>query len=80
MGRAPFQVLILPYHHIGKDVDYAVFRRIESTGGYWQGIAGGGEEGETPLEAAKREAQEEAGIIGESVYLTLDSVSKIPVE
>jgi ADP-ribose pyrophosphatase YjhB (NUDIX family) len=37
---------------------YAVFKRTD--GGCWQGIAGGGEKGETPLQAAQREALEEA--------------------
>ena len=41
-------------------IEYAIFQR--SDGDYWQAIAGGGEEGETPEEAAKREIQEEAGI------------------
>lgn len=57
---------------------YAVFRRSDA-GRCWQGIAGGGEIGETPLAAAKREAWEEAGIGPESAYVALDSLATIPV-
>lgn len=51
MSRASYQVLVIPYH-LGASgrLEFAIFRRADS--GYWQGIAGGGEEGETPLETA----------------------------
>ena len=80
MGRAPFQVLVLPYRVTAKDgIYYAIFRRSDSEN-CWQGIAGGGEGRETPLVAAKREAFEEAGINKSSKYLKLDSCSTLPVE
>jgi len=44
---------------------------------YWQFAAGGGEEGETPLQAARREVEEEIGI-ADSTLLPLDSVSSVP--
>jgi len=47
--------------------------------GYWQAIAGGGEDNEIPIEAAKREAFEEAGIPTDSDFLQLDAVESIPV-
>jgi dATP pyrophosphohydrolase len=78
MGRSPFQVLVLPYLQEGDEVLFAVFQRGKE--GYWQGIAGGGEEGETPLAAAKRESWEEARISSESKYFSLDSLATIPVE
>ena len=81
MARAPFQVLVLPYRFRGTgEISYAVFKREPSTGGYWQGVAGGGEDDETPLQAARREAQEEAGITPDSEFLKLDTFNKIPVE
>lgn len=58
---------------------YALFRRNEPSGGYWQFIAGGGDSGETPLEAARREAQEEAGIEASSRFISLDARIMIPV-
>lgn len=76
--RAPYQVLIFPYIETENSIQYAIFHRSDY--GYWQGIAGGGEDGETPIESAKREAFEEAGIIRECPYIKLDSVSSLPVE
>ena len=78
MARAPFQVLVLPYR-ISRDrqIAYAIFRRTDAD--YWQGIAGGGEDNESPIEAAKREAFEEAGIDEGSDYIKLDSVATVPV-
>lgn len=78
--RAPFQILVFPYRIQGnKKVLYAVFKRKASTGGFWQGIAGGGKENESPLQAARREAFEEAGIPPTSKYVKLDSCATIPV-
>ena len=48
--------------------------------GVWQAIAGGGEEGETPIESAKRETFEEAGISVKSKFTQLTSVASVPVE
>ncbi len=79
MARQPFQVLVLPYIVFDGAVMFALFRRTESGGGYWQGIAGGGEQGETPLKAARREAFEEAGIGGDANIVTLHSMVTIPV-
>ena len=42
-------------------------------------IVGGGEEGETPEEAARREIQEEAGIPSDSNITSLDSKASVPV-
>ncbi len=78
MNRAPFQVLVFPYRYTadGK-LEYVIFKRTD--GDYWQAIAGGGRVGESPPEAAKREAFEETGIPLESDYLPLDSMTTIPV-
>lgn len=78
MSRAPFQVLVLPFH-ICPDGSprYALFRRTD--GDYWQGIAGGGEGCETPLEAARREACEETGIDMQGRFFPLEATATIPV-
>ena len=47
--------------------------------GYWQAIAGGGEDEEKPLEAAKRETYEESGILPTSEFMQLDTVEPVPV-
>ena len=58
MARAPFQVLVLPFRRTGGGgVEFAVLRRRDL--GLWQGVAGGGEDGEAPGQAAVREASED---------------------
>ena len=76
--RAPYQVLILPYYKGEKGIEYAIFHRSDAD--YWQGIAGGGEDGETVIESAIREAWEEAGIPKNSLYMRLDTVTSMPTE
>ena len=81
MSRAPFQILVLPFRRLADgELEYAIFKREPKTGGYWQGIAGGGEDDEKSLEAAKRESFEEAGISVGSKFVKLDSFSTVPVE
>jgi dATP pyrophosphohydrolase len=75
-GRAAFQVLVLPYRRGGDVIEYALFRRADAA--YWQGVAGGGEDAEAPLEAARRETAEEAGLAGDRVFLPLDARATIP--
>jgi len=79
MSRAPFQILVIHFYRgePGK-AEYAVFRRSDA--GYWQGIAGGGEGKETPLQAARRESQEEAGIPEDAQFITLDTVCSVSVD
>jgi dihydroneopterin triphosphate diphosphatase len=77
MPRAPFQVLILPFRKIDDSFQFALFCRADDK--CWQAVAGGGEAGETPLEAARREAFEEAGISPGAEFIALDSVCSIPV-
>ena len=81
MDRAPFQVLVFPYMVLEDNkIVYAVFKRSDSIGGFWQAIAGGGNVGESILEAAKRETLEETGIDSENEFVKLDSCATIPVE
>jgi dATP pyrophosphohydrolase len=77
-SRAPFQVLIFPYRQTGdSEFEYALLRRADE--GYWQGVAGGGEGDETPLEAARRETCEETGLPENSSFLQLETLSSVPV-
>lgn len=73
MARAPFQVLVIPFDDTA-DLRVAVLRRADMDA--WQFVAGGGEEGETPLQAARREAREEIGADGE--LYPLDSCCSVP--
>lgn len=77
MARSPFQVLVFPFRSAPEGLSYAVFRRRD--GGYWQGIAGGGEDEEAPVQAARREACEEAGIPSDARFIPLNTIASIPV-
>jgi dATP pyrophosphohydrolase len=72
--RAPFQILVLPFRLKTTEPEYAVLKRRDD--GNWQFVAGGGEDNETPLQAAQRETQEEIGLTGEMIKL--DSLSTVP--
>lgn len=77
--RAPFQVLVFPYtEKKNQDFKYCIFKRKDMK--VWQAISGGGEEGETPLESAKRESKEEADIPAKNKFFQLSSIATIPVE
>lgn len=80
MPRAPFQVIVFPYRRAASGVyEYAVFfRRSPNYGDFWQAISGGGEDYETPLEAARRESNEEAGLSFDTPLVLLDSTATIP--
>ncbi|MHB9031802.1 MAG: NUDIX domain-containing protein [Anaerolineae bacterium] len=75
--RAPFQVLVLPYRRSANRYEYALLLRSDSE--VWQGVAGGGEGGESPAEAARREAREEAGLPDCCPLLPLQTTNSIPV-
>ncbi|MDQ6803463.1 MAG: NUDIX pyrophosphatase [Actinomycetota bacterium] len=78
MGRAAFQVLVLPFRLAERgEPEFAVLRRADD--GHWQGVSGGGEGDETILEAARREASEEAGIPSSARFHKLKMQDFIPV-
>ena len=58
---------------------YGILKREISTGGYWQFVAGGGEDGEEPIAAARRESSEEIGSDPHAALIELDSLTMIPV-
>lgn len=78
MPRAPFNVAVHPYRQLESgEFEYAVLRRSDA--GFWQGVAGGGEDDETPLEAARRETFEETGLPQDSDFLPLQTTESVPV-
>lgn len=78
MGRAPFQVLVLPFRlEAAREAEFAVLRRADDA--HWQGIAGGGEDDETIAQAARREALEEAGVPPEAAFYRLKMQDFVPV-
>ncbi len=58
--RAPFQILAIPFKRADGELKYCVFHRADHD--QWQFLSGGGEDEETPGEAAKREIFEESGL------------------
>lgn len=56
---------------------FCILRRADSS--YWQFIAGGGENGETPIEAAKRETFEEIGVEPKNIQ-QLTCIAYVPAE
>lgn len=77
MTRAPYNIHILLYRTgNGGNREYAIFRRADDS--KWQGISGGGEDGETILESALREGYEEASLPQSTILHRLDCVSYIP--
>lgn len=73
--RAPFQILALPYKMVDGVPTYGIFHRADHD--QWQFIAGGGEDAETPMEAAKREILEEIGICAERMF-ALENTAFVP--
>ena len=73
--RAPLQILAIPYRFINATVEYCVLHRADCD--QWQFIAGGGEDQETPWDAAKREAREEGGVCSEQ-WIALESLAYVP--
>jgi dATP pyrophosphohydrolase len=77
MGRAAFQILVLPFRLPARgEPEFAILRRADD--GNWQGISGG-EGDETILEAARREASEEAGIPARAGFHKLKMQDFVPV-
>lgn len=76
--RAKYQVLVIPFRKKEGRIEYAILKREDME--VWQWVAGGGEEGESILESAVREASEEIGIqLGKEKFLKLDTITSIPV-
>ena len=61
MARKPENIHVYLYRkNANNEIEYAIFQRSDNAE-CWQGISGGVEDGETPKQAASREAFEEAG-------------------
>lgn len=74
--RAPFQILAIPFKRVNDELFYCVFHRSDHD--QWQFIAGGGEDLESPEDAAKREIFEESGIVAN--IIRLKSMCYIPTD
>ncbi len=74
--RAPFQILAIPYRK-SPTLQFCVLHRADID--QWQFVAGGGEDDETPIEAAAREISEETGIQANRIT-ELVSMAYIPAD
>lgn len=75
--REPYQILSIPYRIVDGKPLFCIFRRTDSN--YWQFIAGGGENRETPIEAAIRETIEEIGVEPKNIK-QLTCIAYVPAE
>ncbi len=72
--RAPFQILAIPYR-LKSNLQYCVLHRSDID--QYQFVAGGGEDDETPPEAAAREIYEETSVKAACI-VPLTSLAYIP--
>lgn len=78
MARQPINVHIFLFRKNNKnEYEYAMMQRSDNPL-YWQGVAGGVEEGETLEEAARREMREEAGVEDLVHLYPLETVNYLP--
>lgn len=75
--REPYQILSIPYRIVDDTSLFCIFRRADSK--YRQFIAGGGENGESPIEAAIRETRKEIGVKPNNIK-QLTCISYVPAE
>ncbi|MEA2220209.1 MAG: dihydroneopterin triphosphate diphosphatase [Solirubrobacteraceae bacterium] len=72
--HAPFAVLVLPYAvALDGTTSFVVFRPASQREPGWHALAGDGVRGELPLDAARREACDAAGVPSDAAWLALDS-------
>ncbi len=76
MARLPYQVLVILFLRVEDDIKYCIFER-NSPKSLTQFIAGGGENNESPIEAAIREVFEESGV-NNANFQQLTSTCYIP--
>ncbi len=60
--RLPIQIEAIMFRRGNSKIEYLLVKRICERDGFWQPITGGVEQGETKIEALKREIKEETGI------------------
>jgi dihydroneopterin triphosphate diphosphatase len=81
VARLPYQILVYirrrPTPHT---TEYLLLKRSPDRGGFWQGVTGGVEAGETLIQAARREVQEETGYQDFIRFMPLDFRYSFPLD
>ena len=68
--RIPIQVLVYPVRYKDDKWEFLLLRRIESRGGFWQGVTGHTERRERLIDGAKRELLEETSFVPNFIFQT----------
>jgi dATP pyrophosphohydrolase len=78
--RQPFTVLVYPVRRTsdGRGWEYLLLRRTSKREGFWQGVTGALERGESLEEAARRELFEETGFVPDEL-MKVDYSYSFPV-
>ena len=77
--RIPIQVLVYPVRYKDDKWEFLLLKRIESRGGFWQGVTGHTERGERLIDGAKRELLEETSFVSSFIFKT-DFSYTIPLD
>ena len=78
--RQPIQVLVYPVRQtVEGNWEYLLVKRIPNRGGFWQGVTGGVEGKEDPVEAAARELVEETGLVPSDLQ-AIEYTYSFPIE